>query len=246
MNAATEWHGTKERAVTLGRCLPSWLVLGWLVAACSTAHFPTLTVFETPETFVRLEVDRAVGPGNHNHPAVIPADRMAVVLGGIIVVEPATRLPLYDDLGIPRRHWAFDEEEIRFWAPLLTEALAKARPEEIVTFYRSRPGSGVRREVTSGGLYVVGDALHLVLSNYRAPTYSAADYGAADTGDDRLTPVRPIAPPRGTLEFYPPTARRSGDDGPLRRLFTWDRRELVIAYQALPHAPPETRPALPP
>jgi len=213
-----------------------WCFL-WLAAlvGCASAQFTTLTIYETPQAFVRLEVDRMIGQGTgHSHPANISPEQMAAVLRGIIVHEPLTRLPLYDDLSIPRRHPAFSEDAVMFWAPLLSLALHKATPEEVVTFYQSRRLSGVKREVTSGGIFLDGEDLHVVLSNYRSGTHSTADIGVADTQDDRLTPLRSLAPQKGTLHFEPSEFQRPAEPQGAGRLFHWDRRELIIQVNHLP------------
>ena len=232
--------------MTTRSCLLLPLSLSVWLVSCSASQFATLTVYETPSTFVRLEVDRTVGPQAKSHPAIISPERMAAVLNGITVNEPATRLPLYDDLSIPRRHQAFSEDQVAFWSPVLVAALAQATPEEVVTFYHSHRVSGVKREVTSGGLFVVGDELHILLSNYRSETHAAADIGVADTDDERLTPMRSLAPQRGALDFQPATARRRVVAGGVRRLFEWDRRELVILYGTLQPAPLSTTSLLSP
>jgi hypothetical protein len=158
---------------------------------------------------------------------------MAAVLRGIVVREPVTRIPLYDDLGTPRRHAAFTEEEIAFWAPLLSLALRTATPEELVTFYTSTGLSGARRDVTSGGLFIAGEELHILLSNLRSSAQYAADIGTADTEDDRLTPMKPIAPQVGKLEFSPESSARDASPVGIGRIFHKDRRELIVLYQTL-------------
>jgi hypothetical protein len=217
---------------SLGRSHPRvWLLAGLAaLGGCTSGPDITLVNYETPLAYVRLEMDRTVveGPG-HTHPADISPELMSSVLRGIIVQEPLTRFPLYDDLSVPRRHRAFSDEEIAFWAPLLALALSKATPEEVVTFYQTRRLSGVRREVTSGGLFLEGDALHVLLSNYRSHTHPIADIGVADTMDDRLTPMRPLAPQTGVLDFEPREALTPVDRGLLR----WDRRELIIRVPLL-------------
>ncbi|NJL17257.1 MAG: hypothetical protein HC938_08700 [Nitrospira sp.] len=118
---------------------------------------------------------------------------------------------------------------------LLSLALSKATEHEIVTFYQSTTISGTSREVTSGGIFVDGEQLHLVLSNLRSGTHLAADIGVADTQDDRLAPMRSIAPQRGKLLFVPESARVDEPaDGMLARVFQEDRRELIMLYNALP------------
>lgn len=223
---------------------PAGLSLGvTALLGCVPGQFPTLTIYETPNAFVQLQTDPQAGQSaGHSHPAEVPAEQIGAVLRGIIVEEPLTRLPLYDDLSVPRRHQAFTEEEITFWAPLLSLALQKATPEEVVTFYQSRRVSGVKREVTSGGLFLAGTDLHVILSNYRSSTHSTSDTGTADTEDDRLTPLRSLAPQKGALRFEPSEFQRPLAPQGARRLFYWDRRELIIDVGRVP-LPDRTGPA---
>lgn len=213
----------------------TWRFLGLLVVSgCTTASIPTLTVYETPHSFVRLETDPSVQrEAGHSHPASISTEQMAVVLRGIMVQEPWTRVPFYDDLRTPRQHAAFSEGEVEFLAPQLSLALRKATPEELVTFYRSTRASGATREVTSGGVFVSGVELHVVLSNLRSSTHHSADIGVADTEDDRLAPMRSIAPQTGKLSFSPESASRDAAPEGMNRFFHQDRRTLIVLYKML-------------
>ncbi len=207
------------------------------LTACGSTQFPTKTLYETPNSFVRLELDPTVEQGSgHSHPVTVRAEQVAAVLAGIVVDDPLTRMPIYDDLSQPRRRRAFSEGEILFLSPLLAAALGVATPEEVVTFYQTQPISTVRREVTSGGLFVQGEEMHLFISNYRATTHYRADPGVADMTDDRLTPMKPIAPQEGKLEFEPKQFQVSAVPRGLARLFYWDRRELIVLFRKLaPH-----------
>jgi hypothetical protein len=203
-------------------------------AGCAPTQFTTITIYETPQSFVRLEVDRTLGhQAGHSHPSDVSPELMAAVLRGITIQEPLTRIPLYDDWAVPRRHPAFSDEEVEFWAPKLSLALRKATSQEIVTFYQTVQASATRRVVTSGGLYVDGDELHLILSNLRSSTHYMADIGVADVADDRLTPMRSIAPRQGQLTFVPESAHREPSQGVLSRLFGEDRRKLIVLYKTL-------------
>jgi hypothetical protein len=207
---------------------------GLVFCGCASPRFTTLVVYETPHAFVRLETDPTVEKDSgHSHPAHIPPEIMAAALAGIVIEDPMTRLPLYDDLSQPRRRPALTDEEIGRLAPLLSLALEKATPEEVVTFYESVRREGGKREVTSGGLFVAGDELRVLLSNVRSDTRYTADIGVADTEDDRLTPMRSLAPQRGRLSFDPAAAARDTAPRGLRRIFHWDRRELAILYRKL-------------
>jgi hypothetical protein len=87
--------------------------------------------------------------------------------------------------------------------------------------------------VTSGGVFVDGEKLHIVLSNLQSNTHFTADVGVADTQDDRLSPMKSIAPQRGKLMFVPETALVDEAPDGLTRVFRQDRRELVVLYKAL-------------
>ena len=217
----------------------AWFSLGFVVlAGCASGQFPTLTIYDSPQAYVRLQSDRSVWQHTeYSHPANISTERMTAVLQGIVVQEPLIRLPFYDDLSIPRRHRAFDERAVMFLAPLLSLALQKATAEEIVTFYQSRQLSGVAREVTSGGMFLEGENLHFILSNYRSNTRFAADIGTVSALDDRLTPMQPLAPQQGRLDFEPGTALQPAASSLWTKITQTDRRELIILFQQLPLLP---------
>jgi len=217
-----------------------WLALSILLglSACSARQFTTVTLYDSPHSFVRLEADPTVDANKgHGHPVRITPEQIASVLHGITIEEPVTRMPFYDDLSVPRRHRAFDDRLIAFLAPLLALGLERATPEEVVTFYFSKQLSGVTREVTSGGLFVQGEEMHVVLANYRSHTNYMADYGAATTNDDRLTPMRSLAPQQGRLAFEPQSARRPSPSGAWSKFFQTDKRELIVAYKEIDPTP---------
>lgn len=238
------FHRRRRRVTAVANCL---VLL--LVAACASKQFPTVTLYDTPHAFVRLEADPSTGQGAvHSHPVAVTPDQIAAVLDGITIDEPRTRLPIYDDLSIPRHHKAFDANTIAFLAPLLSLGFAQATPEEVITFYLSKDRSGVSREVTSGGLFVQGDELHFVLANYRSPTNYMSDFGAAETTDDRLTPMRSLAPQRGRVGFDPASAVRVRTSNVFSRMFQAQEWKLIIAFKQLTPYPLNSPPAssLPP
>jgi hypothetical protein len=209
-----------------------------LVAACSPSQFTTVTIYETPAKYVRLEFDRMVKKGSeHSHPISLAPEQIAAVLGGVRIIEPLAKLPIYDDTSVPRVHPAFSDREIALFAPLLALGLSKAMPEEVVTFYQSRDISAIAREVTSGGVFVQGDELHLILANYRSRTHYMADYGVAETTDDSLTPMESLAPQGGRVDFEPSSAKLVRPVGVLEKLFQWDNREVAVFYKQLPPRP---------
>lgn len=215
-----------------------------LTAACASGQFTTATIYDTPAAFVRLELDRTVETGQaHSHPLSITPAQIAAVLAGVMIEEPLAKLPFYDDTSQPRRHRAFTEQEVTLFAPLLAGALSQATPEEVVTFYESRDVSGTVREVTSGGMFIQGDILRLRLANYRSHTHQSADIGVADTQDDRLTPLRSLAPQRGRLHFEPRSSMAPDQDQGLTGMFSWSHREVAVLYRSVP--PHQAAPAQP-
>src|SRR5262245_45388452 len=211
-----------------------------LITACSPTQFSTVTIYEEPAAYVRLEIDRTVTKGTeHSHPISLRPQQIAAVLGGVRMEEPIAFVRgdiLEGDPG-PRIHPAFSDQDIAFFAPLLALALSKATPEEVVTFYQTRKISALTREVTSGGLFVRGDEIHLILANYRSHTRYMADFGVAETTDDRLTPMQSLAPQLGHLGFEPQSAKQERSVNGFAELLQYDQRELVILYKQLTPRP---------
>lgn len=211
-----------------------------LIGACGPRQFTTITIYDKPAAYVRLEFDRTVTKGaEHSHPISLTPEQIAAVLGGMRIEEPLAlvRGDILQREPVPRIHPVFTDKDIAFFAPLLALALSKATPEEVVTFYETRYLSATSREVTSGGVFVQGDELHLILANYRSHTHYMADLGVAETQDDRLTPMQSLAPQGGHLDFEPDSARQERPVGSFERLFQWDHRELAVLYKQLPPRP---------
>jgi len=211
-----------------------------LLTACGPRQFTTATIYDNSVAYVRLEFDRTVSKGaEHSHPISLNPQQIAAVMGGVMIHEPIAlvRGAIVGQEPVPRVHPAFTEKDITLFAPLFALALSKATPEEVVTFYQTRNISAITREVTSGGLFVQGDALHLILANYQSHTRYIADFGAAETQDDRLTPMQPLAPQSGRLDFEPQSAKRERPIKGLETIFQWDRRELAVLYKQLPPRP---------
>ena len=210
-----------------------------MLAACSTSHLVTHTVFESPTRFVRLAVDRTVSlESGFSHPATIPADTMKAILGGLTIVEPASLIPWPFQKDRPLLDPLFSEADIRFWAPVLAKALDSATPEEVVTFYQSDDISAVSREVTSGGLFVKDQILYFILSNYRAPSQFMADVGMADTQDDRRFPLRSMAPQQVTLQFEPDSLVVAPYNSRQSIGLSLPRATIAVLFRQFPTRPP--------
>jgi len=173
-----------------------------LAAGCAVPHVPSRIVYEDPTNFVRLEADHRVLPDRpetrHTHPAVVGADEMTAILKGLQVRDHRLKLHVWIS-GEAVFEPAFTEAEIELLATKLADALEKARPDERVTYYLSYPQTSVKRQITSGGLYLKDSELHFTVSNHRE-IYGIPAYGMVY---DRRYPVLPISPKDFDVFFDP-------------------------------------------
>jgi hypothetical protein len=211
-------------------------------AACQHQPFPGPPIFEDQSQYVQLAVEQSVG-GGHSHPASITVKEMSAVLSGVRIEEPTRLLrssAILNKDSEPQRHPAFSAAEIAFLAPLLVKGLESAKPEEIVTFYQIIQQPGTIDHVTSGGVFIDGEELHFLLSNYRSPTRYPPDAETMTYVDARSTPLQSIVPQETKLNFHPMSALVPSQQGFLRNPFRPKQRELVILLKALTKEPAGT------
>lgn len=209
------------------------LLLGF--TACQHQPFPSPPIFEDQSQYVRLAVDQSAG-GGHSHPANITVKEMSAVLSGVMIEEPTWLLRssvFLNKDSEPQRHPAFSAAEIAFLAPLLVKGLESAKPEEIVTFYRIIQEAGTIDHVTSGGVFINGDKLHFLLSNYRSPARYPPDAETMRYIDGRSTPLQSITPQETKLDFQPMSALVPSEQGFLRNPFRPKQRELIVLFKML-------------
>ncbi|WP_447980505.1 hypothetical protein [Candidatus Nitrospira bockiana] len=179
----------------------------------------------------------------YSHPATLSTDQIARILSGLRVQkrgDPILSLVTGEAEETP----AFSSTEIQALAPRLGEALAQASPRELVTFYRRYSDSTVGLAITSGGLYVRGSELYVILANARNRPAEVLGHQQAmmydiDPLDDPLFSLRPAS---FNLTFTPAAAVRS--DHPERRGYIDPSKMIVLDLAQLTVSPP--RPAEPP
>lgn len=212
--------------------LPITLLLAAL-AGCALPYVPSRTIFEDSINFVRLEADEEVLPTQpetrHTHPVMIPVEQMTNILKGLSIREHRIWIQRKISGEAPFEP-VFSDHEIALLAPRLSEALAKANADERVTYYLSRPQTSIKREITSGGLYVNGNQLHFILGNHRL-IYGIPAYGMVY---DRRYPMMPTAPKGFDLYFSPPDAVVKQNPGIWSRLAGRTKDEIVIDLQKVP------------
>lgn len=180
-------------------CLLTFLVA---LGSCAIPTIPARIIYENPTDFVRLEPDpyafHEVTETLHSHPASLDVEQMTQLLKGFSVREHHNAVQRFF-VGDASREPVFRDEEIAWLAPRLSQALSMARSDERVTFYISYPQTSIKREITSGGLYVQDGHLHFMLGNYRI-VYGIPAYGMVY---DRRYPVAPTAAKGFDLFFEP-------------------------------------------
>jgi len=176
----------------------------WLLTACGgTPHVVTQKVYEDPNREVGLQTvsERSRGEG-FSHPAFLKNTDIANVLKGLYVERRSSiSLPLVGG-GESERYPVFNQNEIAFFAPLLAQGFGLAQPNEVVTFYERGEISHLHEVRTSGGLYLQGNVLYVILSNHAAQTEIWQDVEEYHS-PVRLQPLKQLEPQSGRLVFDP-------------------------------------------
>jgi hypothetical protein len=159
----TEWRAAVSLAV---------FVLGAVaLSGCSQPSLLMRTINEDEARSVRLQArhgevrDDSVAV-KFAHPVALGEPEWGHLLANILIQEQKKILSLG---GQPVLRPAFDQDARRYLAKYLAEGFHKARPDEWVVFYLSRPRESGVVEIDSGGFFVEGERLHLILANYRQP-----------------------------------------------------------------------------
>ncbi|MGH7236296.1 MAG: hypothetical protein ACREIO_07920 [Nitrospiraceae bacterium] len=176
------------------------LVLVPAIAACAMGPAPVV-IHDSPRAAVRVQFDPEAGHG-HGHPALITPEQMATILRGVWVTKRDV-LGLGALLQDPEAKPAFSAAEIVTLAPHLSEALRKASPKDVATFYLALGDPSLGKLVTSGGLFVRQGQLYLILANWRTPLSAGPFEGMAYELDSRNDPLFSIARYRFAVGFTP-------------------------------------------
>ncbi|MDQ6735276.1 MAG: hypothetical protein M3Z35_14350 [Nitrospirota bacterium] len=203
------------------------------LSACAVPTIPSRIIYENPTDFVRLEPDpyafHEITQTLHSHPADIDVEEMVQLLKGFSVQDHRNAVQRWF-AGESSLEPVFREDEIAWLAPRLSQALAVASPDERATFYISYPQTSIKREITSGGLYVQNGRLHFILGNYRI-VYGIPAYGMVY---DRRYPVAPTAAKGFNLFFNPANAVEKQKATWWEFLSGQKKDEVVIDLQKLP------------
>ena len=204
-----------------------------LAQACADVTPVPLSVKEEPERFIRIEPRAGAGDmfgtRRFSHPLTLSAAEWQRILSGIRL-QTRTQGFLFASDKNPIEN-AFTPDQIAFLAPGLSKALRQAHPDEVVVFGFSRPRPPQLTEITTGGWFVEGEQVHLVLANYRQAVTMAniRDRLWSDPLHSNIGPSYEIVP--GEHQSLPHVVR-------VADLMSADAPELAIDYGALLAAKP--------
>jgi len=183
-------------------CIGCAVVAGILLTGCGAGPAP-IKIYEDDRNVIALQFDSMAGTG-HSHPVSLEPGHIATILSGV-------RLQGRDVIGGfgafagKETSPAFTPAESVLLASALSQALKKASPKDLATFYLATlvPGKGVL--ITSGGVFVRSSHLYLILANARTSPLSV-QYENTFTPDMRDSPLMAIARFKFSVSFSPQEA----------------------------------------
>jgi putative oligomerization/nucleic acid binding protein len=187
---------------------------------------------EGQDRFVRLQ---GSPPGlrqdrlqNFSHPVTLRTEDWKIILSSLRVRREGEPVLLFSLPKGPISD-AFTQDEIEYLSRTLRQAFALAQPTEWVVFGLSRSREPEVSEITTGGWFMDGRDLHLVLANYR--------YAVTAPSIRELVWENPLSRQVNVYELVPgahQTVTQVQEGGLLRA----SANELSIAYKPLLLAEP--------
>jgi hypothetical protein len=172
-------------------------ILVVLCAGCASQTIASRAAVGENNWFVRLDTfmdARATADLRFDHPSQLSEAELAAILSRVQVQE---RTGMLERKPFPQP--LFSSGEIKQMMPSLQKTLRAAKPTEWAVFYSALPGA-MGQEVTSGGVFVKNNLLHVVVANHRERIPSGSDSLAAI----RANPLSPSGGKGVTLAFDPP------------------------------------------
>ncbi len=193
-----------------------------LLMGCETPQFQTLKIMDQPNQVVALQVmPDAYGEKRYDHPVTITTEDIMRILQGMRVERGL--------LG-GSMHPAFSDTEIKLFAPYFAQGLQQATPEEMVTFFETAHLDSEHDITTSGGLFVSGGNLHLVLSNFSVKTRAWQDNERYEA-PIRNRPLEQMDPQPGRLLFQPGEFVVESPKGEIGSRFGGKPWQVAIRYK---------------
>lgn len=187
-----------------------------LAAGCSAGPQP-LPLYERPGLTVTLMYDSRAGSG-HSHPVAAPVEQIKAVLQGLRLHHRDVMGTL-GLLGDDETTAAFGPQEAAELAPHVSAGLAKASPHDLVAFHMVQRDARRAPLVTSGGIFVRGRHLYIILANAKTSP-SSLQYETPYEPDSRANPLLPITRFKYAVGYVPAGRRIPMADA--KRADGWD------------------------
>ncbi len=200
-------------------------------SGCAWIGSASATVYEDARVRVAREADPSLtseGSAKNDHPATFETAQIAILLQGLEVEQQPGLLKSL--ISGPTREPVFNESDISALAPHFKEALARASPEERVSFVLR---NAERSEVTSGKVWVRAGKLHFLLDRYRAPesgqqsripTPYQSSFNRGQAASQRVQPDY-------VMSFSPSRFLVKQDPGIAAKLLASPETEVVVDHQ---------------
>lgn len=190
---------------------------------CGTPQFQTLKVLDEPDQAVALQVmPEPYGGKGYDHPVSISTPGMVRLLQGVKVQRGL--------FNTSARQPAFNDTEIRLFAPHFSQALQQATQEEIVTFFETARIDSEHDLTTSGGVFVAGGHLYIVLSNFSVKSRTWQDVERYEA-PYRKRPLEQMDPQPGRLVFEPREFMVESPDAEVGNRLRGKPWQVAIRYQ---------------
>lgn len=167
-----------------------------LCLVCVSCAPPALTsraIQQDSSSFVRLDSyrDAASSSVRYEHPAIWTEEELDAILGRLLLED---RVGLMDKTRAPRT--VFSEADIAFLSPAIRKSFRLATPSEWIVFGLLRT-EDTGYAVTSGGMFLEKDKLHIVLANHK----TAVANNSEELSRVRANPLFSIRGSGGALAF---------------------------------------------
>jgi hypothetical protein len=219
------------------------ILLAWTVG-CANPGFIIQPVEDEPSLLVGLASSpdgSSEAQARHDHPVEWTTGDLQAILKRLAIQEGSG---LLDSSRRPQA--VFSQEDLTHLIPALQQTFNIARPSDWIVFAvwgSSEQTQGL--EVTSGGMYLQDQQLHILLANHRERVSSEEDGIQAI----RENPFHALRDVKRSLMFYPTSYVMESGNNWIMSGFESPVSEIILDYQALlatnrPETPIETEEAV--
>ncbi|MBA5865512.1 MAG: hypothetical protein GDA67_02315 [Nitrospira sp. CR1.3] len=206
-----------------------WLIsiLSTVLGSCAAVPEPRL-IYQDTLTRVDVRVDRKADRP-HGHPASLTPVQIGMILAGMRVQTAG--MPLYSTVvGRPDPLPAFSTSDVIAISKPISEALATAKPTELVTFYRRVSDAAVGLAYTTGGIFVEENLVYIILANHRVKPMDANIRDVPMYATDPISnPLLSLGTARYTLSFE----RTEAQVKPIKGTWNYDPSKNYDPYRTI-------------